>query len=74
MMLREAYQNMTGPFTIDDASDLTDVVPCDLVDDQEAQSAPTERTLQQVRVNLSKPEIQFRWFVADIGPEPGTNP
>jgi hypothetical protein len=33
MMLREAYQNMTGPFTIDDASDLTDVVPCDLVDD-----------------------------------------
>ena len=72
-MLRDAYSKMTPPFTLDDAENLINVVHCSFVDGTKAESQQDERTLANIKADLSKPEIHIRWFLRDVGPVAGTN-
>jgi len=72
-MLRDAYSKMTPPFTLDDAENLMNVVHCSFVDGTKAESQQDERTLANIKADLSKPEIHISWFLRDVGPIAGTN-
>ena len=73
IILRDTYAGLTPPFGADDATALTDSVHCSFVDDEAAEAGPRERTLINTTADLSKPEIQVRWYLRDIGPIEGTN-
>ena len=72
-MLRDAYSKMKPPFTLDDASKLVDVVHCSFKDAMKAEAQQKERTLANVKADLSKPEMSIRWHLRDVGPIAGTN-
>lgn len=73
IILRDAYAKLSPPFVIDDVKALTDSVHCAFIDDAKAEAGPKERTLMNTMADLSKPEIQVRWYLGDIGPIQGTN-
>ena len=72
IMLREAYSKLTPPFTLDDAENLIDTVHCSFVDGR-SRCPQDERTLINIKADLSKPEIHVRWFLRDVAPIAGTN-
>ncbi|MGB5318867.1 linear amide C-N hydrolase [Eudoraea sp.] len=73
IMLREAYSELKPPFTLDDAGNLIDTVHCSFVDSVEACAQAGERTLINIKADLSKPEIHVRWYLRDVAPIAGTN-
>ncbi len=73
IILREAYSKLKPPFTLDDAGNLIDAVHCSFVDSVKACAQAGERTLTNIKADLSKPEIHVRWYLRDAAPVPGTN-
>ena len=72
-ILRDAYGRLKPPFTLDDASALIDSVHCSFVDSAKAEMLLNERTLTNIKADLSKPEIHVRWYLRDLEPIAGTN-
>ncbi|TWT60933.1 carcinine hydrolase/isopenicillin-N N-acyltransferase family protein [Rubinisphaera italica] len=73
VLLNDAYARLKPPFKREDATSLTDAIHCAFIDDEKAEAGPKERTLINVNVDLSKPEIDIRWYLGDVGPVAGTN-
>ena len=73
IILRDEYAKMKAPLKREDATKLTDAIHCAFIDDEKAEAGPKERTLINVNVDLSKPEIDIRWYLGDVGPIEGTN-
>ena len=73
IIFNNAYSKLQAPFSMGDATKMTDAVHCAFVDDKKADAAPKERTLINTTADLSKPEISVRFYLGDVGPIPGTN-
>lgn len=73
ILFRRTFEGLSAPLQRADATTLTDAVHCAFADDHKAEAAPKERTLINTNADLSKPEINVRWYLGDVGPVAGTN-
>ena len=72
-MIRDAYSKLTPPFTLEDAENLINEVHCSFVDSKAACAQAGERTLVHTTADLTKKEINFKFYLRDVAPVAGTN-